>query len=149
MNIFASNYDTLKSDATTYVRGDRFNPFSAKMAQRYILFAEANAIFADAIYPGKFGARYIIGQEGSSIYRKFMKATEDGTTAGGRGPFSGYINFNRHDKRANFLLADQHVETLAQKQVVREDPNNAGKWISSLRVWWSPEDEKWNQPTPP
>jgi prepilin-type N-terminal cleavage/methylation domain-containing protein/prepilin-type processing-associated H-X9-DG protein len=144
MNIFASNYDQSKPFATTYSRGVTFNPFSVKSPQLYLLFGEAHAIFADSSNPNWYGTRYVIGMEGSSVYRKFMKATESAQL----GPFSGYIDFKKHKQRANFLFADQHVETLRTTQVVKPDEANPTRWISTLRVQWSPEDPQWNLPTP-
>jgi len=154
MNLLASNYAYPDQQfATLYdtARTEPFNPFSVQRAANYLLMGEAHAMFPDSVHPGQYGARYIIGQTGRSLYEMFMKVTEDASTLGGLGPFSGFINFKRHKDKANFLFCDQHVETLQRRQVVMEDPENPGKWISTLRVLWSPKDfeENVNRPTPP
>lgn len=161
MNLLASNYKYPDQPyATQYdtARTEPFNPFTVRRAQSYLLMGEAHAMFPDALHPGRYGARYIIGQTGRSLYEMFMKVGEDASTLGGLGPFTGFINFKRHKDKANFLFADQHVETLQRLQVVMEDPANPGKWISTLRVQWSPKDSYVdpnnptnipNRPTPP
>jgi len=158
MNLLASNTKyPEKQFATPYdtSRTEPFNPFSVKRAQNYLLMGESHAMFPDSVHPGRFGTRYIIGQSGRSLYEMFMKVGEDATALGGRGPFTGFINFKRHKDRANFLLADLHVETLQRTQVVKPYPADPTKWISTLRVLWSPKDledpqfQTVNRPTPP
>ncbi|MCP4246731.1 MAG: type II secretion system protein [bacterium] len=145
MNIFASNYERTDQFATQYTRGTTFNPYSVRGPQRYLLIGEAHAIFADADSPGLYGTRYVIGQQGASVYRKFLKASESAD----RGPFSGYIDFEKHRDKANFLFCDMHVETLKRLQVVRPDEINPERWVSTLVVQWSPLDPTVNLPTPP
>jgi prepilin-type N-terminal cleavage/methylation domain-containing protein/prepilin-type processing-associated H-X9-DG protein len=145
MNVFAGNFEKTEPFATQYVRGEPFNPFSVRRAHLYLLLGEAHAIFADAENSGLYGTRYIIGQEGSSVYRKFMKVSESAD----RGPFTGYIDFKKHRRNANFLFCDSHVETLRSKHLVKEDEERPGRWISTLRVQWSPQDPEVNLPSPP
>ena len=145
MNIFAGDYERTKPFATNYTRGTPFNPLRVPESYQYLLFAEAHAIFEDSANPGMFGTRYVIGQDGSSVYRKFMKAQESAD----RGPFFGYVNFANHNGEVNLLLADQHVERVSQKQIVEQDPEDPTKWISTLKVRWSPDDPTFNLPTPP
>ncbi len=147
MNIFASDYEYERDPqcATQYVRGTPFNPFKVEQPEQYLLLGEAHAIFHDALNPGLYGTRYIIGQEGSSVYRKFMKVEESAD----RGPFRGYIDFSKHRDTANFLLSDLHVESLTQSQIVQRDPADPSKRISTLKVQWSPDDPIFNLPTPP
>jgi len=145
MNIFASNFERERTFATQYTRGTPFNPFNVENPERYLIFGEAHAIFADSVHEGLYGTRYIIGQEGSSVYRKFMKVEE----VAQRGPYKGYIDFSRHRDQAAFLFADQHIEALAMNEVVRSDPAYPDRRISTLRVRWSPDDPTFNLPTPP
>jgi prepilin-type N-terminal cleavage/methylation domain-containing protein/prepilin-type processing-associated H-X9-DG protein len=147
MNIFASDYETTRPFATPYTRGTPFSPSKVEHAERYILLGEAHAIFRDDLNPGLYGTRYIIGQEGSSVYRKFKKVEEYADPD--RGRFYGYIDFSKHRDSANFLLADLHVESFTQSQIVEPDPENPGRWISTLKVQWSPDDPTFNLPTPP
>jgi prepilin-type N-terminal cleavage/methylation domain-containing protein len=145
MNIFASDYENTRPFATPYTRGTPFNPFRVEHPEQYLLLGEAHAIFADAANPGLFGTRYVIGHEGSSLYRKFMKVEEFAD----RGPFHGYVDFDKHRETANFLCADMHVETFTQNQIVEPDPEHPGRWISTLKLLWSPDDPIFNLPTPP
>jgi len=147
MNIFASDYDYERDPhcATRYVRGTPFNPFKVERPEQYLLLGEAHAIFWDTLNPGLYGTRYIIGQDGSSIYRKFMKVEESAD----RGPFRGYIDLSKHREAANFLLSDLHVELFARSQIVQPDPADPSKRISTLKVRWSPDDPTFNLPTPP
>jgi len=148
MNFFATDY--AQPDGTAwpdmpFSAGEVFNPYKVREAWKYILVGEAHAIFLDSQHPGLYGTRNIIGYDGSSIYRKFLKVVEQYD----RGPFSGYIDFDKHKGRANFLLADQHVETVSRSQLVMEDPEHPGRWISSLKILWSEADRDKNFPTPP
>ena len=147
MNVFASNYAKPKPFYTDYDRGEPFNPFSVKSAYQYLLVGEGQAIFRDGNNPTLYGTRYIFGQFGRSIYEKFLKTTEGAD----RGPFAGYVDFKKHRDAANFLFCDLHVESLKRLQVVKLDPANPGRWISTLRVQWSPKDSdpQNNRPTPP
>jgi type II secretory pathway pseudopilin PulG len=172
MNLMASNYpwkqkkpdntwEVVHSDATPYNpdRSAPFNPFNVKSSYKYILVGEAHAVYADASNPGLYGTRYVICAEkgaGSgipwrSVYEAFFKVAEDGSDQGGRGPYYGFIDFKRHRGPANFLLSDLHVESLTRRQIAMADPENPGKWISSLRVLWSALDSQptVNRPTPP
>jgi prepilin-type N-terminal cleavage/methylation domain-containing protein len=150
MNIFASDYEYERDPqcATQYVRGTPFNPLDVERPERYLLLGEAHAIFEDVLNPGLYGTRYIIGQEGASIYRKFRKVVEEHQPSG-RGPFYGYIDFSKHRDTANFLLSDLHVQTFTLDQIVQRDPDDASKRISTLKVQWSPDDPMYNLPTPP
>lgn len=163
MNLLASNYAKTKPQASPYdeVRTEPFNPFSVTKAQNHMLLGEAHAIFKDLDNPGQFGTRYHIGQTGRSLYEMFLKVSEDNTHLGGRGPYKGFINFTRHKDRANFLFCDMHVESLQRTQVVMPDATDPTKWVSTLRVMWSPKDPyvdpkdpdntavQPNRPTPP
>jgi prepilin-type N-terminal cleavage/methylation domain-containing protein/prepilin-type processing-associated H-X9-DG protein len=148
MNIFASDYERTRPFATMYSRGTPFNLFRVEHPERYLLIGEAHAIFADELGGDSYGTRYIIGQEGSSIYRKFRKVVEEHQPSG-RGPFYGYIDFSKHRDMANFLLADLHVERFTVDEIVQVDPTDPSKRISTLEVQWSPDDPTFNLPTPP
>jgi prepilin-type N-terminal cleavage/methylation domain-containing protein len=146
MNFFASDYTG--DDTIPYTRGTPFNPFKVEHPEQYLLVGEAHAIFDDALNPGLYGTRYIIGHDGSSIYRKFRKVVEEHRPSG-RGPFYGYVDFSKHRDTANFLLSDLHVQTFTLDQIVQRDPADASKRISTLKVQWSPDDPTFNLPTPP
>jgi prepilin-type N-terminal cleavage/methylation domain-containing protein/prepilin-type processing-associated H-X9-DG protein len=141
MNIFANNYPQLEgnrvvhSDAVVTARGAHFNPYAVRFGMRYLLFGETYALWRDSVSPGYFGARPVIGFDGARPYIKFRLAEQTGD----RGTFQGYIDFTKHKNRANFLFADYHIETLRTPQVV-----NDSKMKSTLRVWWSSEDPRWN-----
>ena len=145
MNVFAGDYPSDRSFATIYTRGTPFNPLKIDQPQQYLLFGEAHAIFADSLNEGLYGTRYVIGQEGSSIYRKFMKVEENAD----RGPFRGYIDFTKHGGAANFVFADQHITRFEQTQLIEPDLENPARWVSTLKVLWSPDDVTFNLPTPP
>jgi prepilin-type N-terminal cleavage/methylation domain-containing protein/prepilin-type processing-associated H-X9-DG protein len=147
MNIFASNYAKPKPFYTDYDRGEPFNPYAVKSAYQYLLVGEGHAIYRDGNGSSLYGTRYIFGEFGRSIYEKFLKWTENVD----RGPFDGYVDFKKHRDAANFLFCDLHVETLKRLQVVRPDLAAPSKWISTLRVQWSPKDSDptINRPTPP
>ncbi len=150
MNIFASNYPLGKPRATDYIRGLPFNPFKVRDPAQLLLLAEGQAVFSN-IDPltgqsdGLYGTRYFMGGQGNSIYRKWAKVAEQGQ----RGPYYGYVNFERHKGRVNILLSDLHVETPKRELLVAPDPNNPSMYVSTLKIRWSPEDPDWNLPTPP
>jgi len=145
MNIFASNYESSKQGAQTYTRGKPFNPFRVKDAPALMLIAEAHAIYADGANPNLFGTRHVIGMDGASIYRKWAKVEE----LFNRGPFYGYVDFEKHKGKANFLFSDLHVEPFARQAILIKDSQDPSKMVSSLKVKWSPEDPQWNTPTAP
>ncbi|MBP7748010.1 MAG: prepilin-type N-terminal cleavage/methylation domain-containing protein [Phycisphaerae bacterium] len=150
MNIFASNYPIGRPRATDYQRGAPFNPFRVRDTSSLLLFGEGQAVFANidpltGASDGLFGTRYYMGGAGNSLYRKWAKVTEQAD----RGPFYGYVNFERHKGKVNLLLSDLHVELYRREQLVEVDPNNPSMWVSTLKVRWSPEDPSWNLPTPP
>ncbi len=141
MNVFANNYPyerdnkVVHADAVATQRGTHFNPYTVSFGHRYMLFGEAHAIFRDSANPGYYGTNYVIGQDGTRPYIKFRQADQSRD----RGPFRGYIDFKKHGERANFLFADSHVQTFRTAQVVNDSTRK-----SLLKVWWSPEDPRWN-----
>jgi len=147
MNIFASDYPSDRPFASAYTRGTPFNPFKVSDAHQYLLLGEAHAVFTDALNPGLYGTRYIIGHEGSSMYRKFIKVEERGDDPSR--VYHGYIDFTKHRDTANFLLADLHIQTFPRSQIVEPSPDNPALWVSTLKVRWSPDDPTFNLPTPP
>ncbi|MBI4582281.1 MAG: type II secretion system protein [Planctomycetes bacterium] len=134
MNIFASNYPQTGANvklATPYADGVPFNPYKIKSSFLYLLLGESFADKPDSRNPGYFGTDYIMGDAGPT-YSKFKTD----------------IDFTKHRERANFLLCDLHVDSLHRRQVVRPDPTDRTKWLSTLRVRWSPEDARWNVAMP-
>lgn len=134
MNVFASNYPQEppnNATATTYANGKPFNPYSVRFNTRYMLLVEAFATSADTRNPGFFGSNYVVGLSGPT-YAKF-KAD---------------VQFDKHEQRANFLLADLHVESLRRTSVVEPSASDRTRWQSTLTVRWSPEDDQWNVALP-
>lgn len=134
MNRYAGNHPPVNSPNPSLPRP--FNPYTIAAAYRYLLLGEAHAIYRDSANPGYFGTRYVMGTEGDTPYQKFRLIVETAD----RGPYNGYVHFQRHRERAGFLFADMHVESLPAAQVADD-----ARKLSRLRVWWSPQDQRLNQ----
>ena len=146
MNVFACNYDPAKhpTETTPITAGQVFNPFKVKNPVMYFTFGEAHAVYLDS-ETGLYGPSDIFGYDGYPIYAKFVN-TDVGS---GARSFKGYINFLRHNDRSNFLFADGHVDVYKRNQIVMPDATKPGKWISTLKVRWSPADPNYNFPAIP
>ncbi|MBP7935309.1 MAG: prepilin-type N-terminal cleavage/methylation domain-containing protein [Phycisphaerae bacterium] len=133
MNIFAGNFpmDPPDNTATPYSNGRPFNPYSVKMSYRYMVLVESFADHEDSKNRGVFGTDYVVGLSGPT----YSKYKDD-------------IDFGKHRGRANFLLGDLHVESLGKDRISQSNATDPGKRASSLRIWWSPEDDQWNVALP-
>lgn len=146
MNVFACNYDYAKhpTDGTPTTAGQVFNPFKIKDAALCFTFGEAYAVYRDDA-TGLYGPSDIFGYQGYPIYAKFVN-TDVGS---GARSYKGDINFKRHSDKSNFLFADGRVDVFKRTQVVMPDATKPGRWISTLKVRWSPADPNYNYPAIP
>jgi prepilin-type N-terminal cleavage/methylation domain-containing protein len=135
---YAMNFSNARDQGSSKAAGSR-NPYTMKFPARYLLLGEANAIFLDPA-TRLYGPRHIIGQgQELSPYAKFRTVLESGD----RGPFNGYITFQRHWERASFLLCDLSTRSLRTAQVVDD-----ARIRSRMEVWWMLEDPLSNPPAP-
>lgn len=134
MNVFAGNFalDPPANTATPYGPAEMtpFNPFQIKGGYRYLLLGESQADHEDSKHRGVWATDYVIGLNGPT-YARFKD-----------------IDFEKHRGRVNFLRADLSVTALRKDGVVRRDPVDAARRLSTLAVLWAPQDARFNVPMP-